>query len=131
MEAIPLPSQILNRRHFFVINDHHRESECLRTRLALQPFLKEHLAYMTTLPSLPHTLGAAWGVSYVVFIALSMQETATRYYLFADFNPRGDFQFSVLIHAVAKIFHIGDVQPGFGVFFLWFSFKHMCLVPIQ
>lgn len=101
-----------------------------RTRLALQPFLKALLAHVTTLPSLPHTLRAARGVSYIIFIELSMQGTATRYCLFPDFNPRDDFQFSVLIHTVVKIFHIGDVQAGFG-FFLWFSFKHMFLVPIQ
>lgn len=115
MEAMPLPSWFLSHRHFFVINDHHRESECLRTRLAL-------------VPSFPHTVGAARGLSYIVFIELSMQETATRYYLFADFNPRDDFQFSVLFHAVVKIFHIGDVQAGFG-FFCGFLLNTCALYP--
>lgn len=59
---------------------------------------------------------------------LDVQGTTTRYYLFPDFNPRDDFQLSVLIHS-CKDFQIRGVQAGLA--FLWFSFKHMFLVPIQ
>lgn len=96
-----------------------------RTRLALQPFLKTHV---TTLPSLPHALWAARGVRYIIFIELNMQGTATWYCLFPDCNPRDDFQFSVLIHAVVKIFHIGNVQAGFG-FFCGFLLNTCSLYP--
>lgn len=85
--------------------------------------------HASPLPSLLHTLRAAPGVSCLIFVQLSVQGTATRYYLFPDSNPRDDFPFPVLIHTVVKIFRLGVSKPGWA--FLWFSFEHMFLVPIQ
>lgn len=82
---------------------------------------------MTNLPPLPHTLRATLGVTCVVLI-VSEQATETRYGLLPDCNLRGDFQFSVLIHAVVKIFRLAVSMLGLTV---RFSFKHMSLVPIQ
>ena len=39
------------------------------------------------------------------------------------------FHFSVLIHRVVKIFRLEAYKLGLA--FLWFSFKHLFLVPIQ
>lgn len=81
------------------------------------------------LPSLLHTSRAAPGVSCLIFVELSVQGTATGCYLFPDFNPRDDFLFSVLIHTVVKVFRLEVSKPGWA--FLWFSFEHTFLVPIQ
>ena len=64
------------------------------------------------------------------FIELSVQGTATRYYLFPDFSPRDDFQFSVLVHIVVKIFRL-EVSEQHWAFCGFLSTHVPCTHPVE
>lgn len=101
----------------------------LQKQAGTPALLERAFGWHDSLPSSLRTLRAAQGVSGLIFVELSVQGTATRYDLFPDFNPRDDFSFSVLIRTVVKIFRLEVSELGWA--FLWFSFKHRFLVPVQ
>lgn len=100
-------------------NDHHGRNKCFRGRLALKPLEGICGLGMRGEPSSLHILRAVQGVSSSSS-EFSVQGITTRYYLFLDFNPRDDVEFSVLIHALVKIFQIGVVRAGFCFFVVFF-----------